>query len=103
MEQFGGLATVHEDGLGTEHLGNLGEHTGAALCHEPVGEFADEGIGGDAAEAVGATALQTDAELGDGNVLALVLCGLGIEFAEDSHTSLNLVTFDALGDQQFDT
>ena len=52
-------------------------------------------------ETVAAAALQTDAELGDGNVLALVLSSLGIEFAEQLHAGLYLVTLDALGDQQF--
>ena len=103
LEQLGGLATVHEDGFGTEHLGNLGEHAGATLSHEPVREFTDKWIGGDATETVGATTLQTDAELGDGNILALVLCGLGIEFAENLHASLNLVAFNALSDEQLNT
>ena len=68
-------ATVHENGLGTEHLGDLGEDGRAAMGDEPVGEAAKQRVGGDAAKTVGAATLEPDAELGDGDVLPHVLGG----------------------------
>ena len=46
--------------------GNSREHGGAAELDEQVGDVADGRIGGDAAEAVGAAALEADGERGEG-------------------------------------
>ena len=102
LEQLGRLATVHEDGLGTKHLGHLGEHARAALCHEPVAELAYERIGGDAREAVAAAALETYAQLRYRYVLSLVVLGDGIELAQYLHGCLYLVALHFLRDEEPD-
>ncbi len=76
------LAAVHEDGLGTEHLGDLGQDGRTALGDDPVGEHAQERVRRDAAEAVGAAALEADAEFRHRHVLALVLRAYGEDLAE---------------------
>ncbi len=78
------LGAVHQNGLGAEHLGHFGEHSGAALCDEPVGKEAHERIGRDARKAVGAPALHSHDQFAAGNGLPLkpggILCKLLHQF-----------------------
>ena len=102
LEQLLCFTTIHEDCLCTEHLWHLGQDAGSTLCHQPVRELADQWVGGDAAETVRATTLQTNAQLRYADILALVLLGLSVELAQNLHASLHLVAFYALGHQQLD-
>ena len=102
IEEFLVLATVHQNRLSTEHLRHLGEDACAALGHEPIGEFAHQWVGGNAAESVRSAALQSHAEFAYGNLLALILLGLGIEIAENLHSFFNLIAFHLLGNEQLD-
>ena len=69
-------AAIHEEALGTEHLGHLGEHRGAALGHQHVGEPAYGGVGGDAGQTVGATALHADHQFRGGDGLPACFAGV---------------------------
>ena len=100
VKEFCALAAVHENSLCTEHLGHLGEDGCSALGHKPVGEFADKRICGNAAESVAASALESHAQLAYRHCLALVLRSLGVEVAQNLHTSLNLVAFHLLCDKE---
>ena len=103
LKELGRLATVHQNSLGTKHLWHLSQYAGTTLSHEPVAELAHKGIGGNAAKAIRATALQTNTQFADGHILATVLAGNSIELAQDLHTSLNLVAINLLGNEQADT
>ena len=54
------LAAVHQEALSAEHLGNLGQHGGAAAGAQHIAEAADGRVGGDAGQAVRAAALHAD-------------------------------------------
>ena len=56
-----GDGTFHEQVLCSEHLRHLGQDGASTLRTEPVGEAAQQRVGGDAGEAVGATAFQSHA------------------------------------------
>ena len=101
VEELLGLATIHQDGFGTEHFRYFGKDGGSALCHQEVGEHAQERVGGDARETIGATALQANTKFAERNGLALVLLGLRIEFVEDAHTLAHFV-LNVLGDEELD-
>ena len=92
------LAAVHQDRLGAEHLGDLGQDGRAALGDDPVGEHAQERVRRDAAEAVGAAALEADAEFRHGNILAHVLRAHGENLAELLQAVFDLVVH-FLGDE----
>ena len=85
------LATVHQDGLGPEHLGHFGKDGGAALGHDPVGEYTQQRVGRNAAETVGAAAFEAHAEFAHRNFRALVPGTDGVDFPEALHTVLDLV------------
>ena len=102
LEELLILAAVHEDGLCAKHLWHLGEDAGSALCYQPVGELAYQWIAGDAAESIGATALQADAQFAHRYVLTLVFLRFLVEVAENVHAHLQFVAFDLLGDEQLD-
>ena len=65
--------------LGAVDLRGLGEDGGAAHADEEVGGGAEGRVGGDAGEAVGAAALQREAQLGGGDGLARRRVHLGQE------------------------
>ena len=72
------------------------------MGHEPVAELTHEGIGGDAAEPIAATALQTYTESGNIDVLTTVLAHELPKLAQNLHACLDLIAIDLLGDQQTD-
>ena len=76
-------AAIHQEALGTEHLGHLGQDGGAAALAHHIGEAADGGVGGDAGQAIRAAALHADHQLTDGNGLALELTGISSQLLED--------------------
>ena len=85
------LATVHEYGLGAEHFGHLGENGSPPLLHEPVGEYSEKRIRGNAREAVGASALQADAQFAHRNILANIVLAGRINPAQTLKTIFDLV------------
>ena len=101
-EKLRRLATVHQDGLGAKHLGYLGQHTRAALGHQPIAELAHKGISGDTTEAIGTSALQAYTELGYRYVDSLVLTCFLIKFAQNLHACFHLVAIHLLGHHQAD-
>ena len=52
VEELLCTTTVHQNCLGTEHLRHFRQHGCTALSHEPVAEFAYQGIGSDTRESV---------------------------------------------------
>jgi hypothetical protein len=58
-------------------LGKFGEHGFAVEADEQIGEIADGWIGGDATEAIGAAALESNGECGERRGCALCAVGFG--------------------------
>jgi len=73
MEQFLVGTTVHQNGLCTEHLGNLGQDGGTALRDQQVGETSYQRVGGNTGQSVTAAALHTDDQLAYADGLSLEL------------------------------
>ena len=76
------LATVHKDGLGTEHLGHFGQNSSSSLHHKPVGEDSEKRVRGDAGKAVRSPTLQTHAEFAHGDILADIVLASCINLAQ---------------------
>ena len=102
MEEFLRTATIHQNGLCAKHLRHFGQDTGASLSDQPVAELTNQRIGSNTAEAIAATALQTDAEFAYGDFFTLICFRYLIKVAKHVHTGLYLVAFHFLGYQQFD-
>ena len=102
IEELLSTATVHENRLGTEHLGYLSENACTSLSHEPVAELTNERISGDAGESVRATTLQSYAQLTYGHFLTLILLGDIVELTQNLHACLYLVAIYTLGHEEFD-
>ena len=102
VEQFLVLATVHENRLCTEHLRHLSKDRSTALSNEPIRELTYQWVGGNTAETVRSTALQTYAQLADRNFLTLISFSLVVELPEHIHTHFQFVAFHLLGNEQLD-
>ena len=76
-------AAVHQEALGTEHLGYLGQHGGTAAGAQHIAEAADGGVGGDAGQAVRAAALHADHQLAHRDRLTLELTGVSSQLFQD--------------------
>ena len=76
-------AAVHQEALGAEHLGHLGQDGGAAALAHHVGEASDGGVGGDAGQTIRAAALHADHQLAHGDRLALELAGVSGQLLQD--------------------
>ncbi len=66
---------LHQQLFGTKDFRNLGEHGSAAGLGDAIGDAADQRIRGDAAEAIGAAAFQTDDQIVETARYALVSLG----------------------------
>ena len=92
-------AAIHQEALGTEHLGYLGQHGGTAALAHHVGKAADGGVGGDAGQAVRAAALHAHHQIGHGDRLTLELPGIGSQLLEDIAGSGELVVHLLTGEE----
>ena len=101
VEQLLVAATLHEDGLGTEHFRNFGEDGGATLgLAEEVGESTNQWVARDARIAVGAATLQADAECRGRTGLTLEgLCVLD-DLGEGLDTVLHFVALNLLANHE---
>ena len=66
------------------------------MSHEPVAELSDERIGGNSAESVATSTLETNSQFADRQADSLVLTSCGIELSEYFHSSLHLVAVNLL-------
>ena len=95
------LATVHQEALGTEHLGHLGQHGGAAAGAQHIAEAANRRVGGDAGQTVRAAALHADDQLTGRDRLTLKLRGVGGQLFQDL-ASRNQLVLNVLAGQELD-
>ena len=72
-------APAHQHALGTEHLRNLGEDGGTALCHDHIGYTSDSRVRRDTGQTIGTAALHTEHQLIEADGLTLKLAGIGCE------------------------
>ena len=95
------LAAVHQEALGTEHLGHLGQHSGAAAGAQHIAEAANRRVGGDAGQTVRAAALHADDQLAGRDRLTLKLRGVGGQLFQDLASRDQLV-LNVLAGQELD-
>ena len=95
------LAAVHQEALGTEHLGHLGQHGGAAAGAQHIAEAANRRVGGDAGQTVRAAALHADDKLAGRDRLTLKLRGVGGQLFQDLASRDQLV-LNVLAGQELD-
>ena len=91
IEHLPARRAIEQQLLGAEHLGDLGQDRGAAGVHAPVRDSPDERIGRDAAQAVGASALESELEVGQRTRLASIRAGHCDEFGNRGETRLQLI------------
>ena len=83
FEHFLVPAPAHDQGFRAEHFGHFGEQRRAARRADAVADRAQEGVGGDAGEAVGATALEAHHKLGNGLFGAHVVFQLVLQLLDE--------------------
>ena len=84
------FATVHEQRLGSKHLRHLGKDARSAALDEPVGEAADERIGGKPGKAVATAALKSYNQFRNRHIDALA-DALGLQLADEFKPALVFV------------
>ena len=90
-KHFRRRGAVHEQLLGAEHLGHLAEEDTSTQRREAIGDAPEQGVGRDAAEAIGPAALVAEHEGGRRHRLAAVVRHARQELGNRLDTTLALV------------
>ena len=102
VEQFLVGTTVHQNGLCTEHLGNLGQDGGTTLGDQQIGETSYQRIRSNAGQSVPAAALHADDQFADADGLSLEFGSVIDQTLDDLYGVCDLVLV-LLAYQEFHT
>src|SRR5690554_2846872 len=91
MENLLVSCPVHQDGLGTKHLGDLGEDGASASRDEPVGKPADKRVSRDAGKPVAAPALKSYFQGGERHILTCIVFHVRHELFHKTESNLYFI------------